>query len=191
MCTSDRPESRVPSPESGVPGPRPSGQGQAGLTLVELVIFIVVVSVGVAGILSVMNLTTSHSADPLVRKQALAIAEALLEEIDLQPFTDCDPDAYDPVAGTCTLAEAMGPEDGEVRGSFDNVNDYSGFAMAGITSLADGNAIPGLGGYDAAVAVAGVTLGGAPALQITVTVTGPGGTSVTLDGYRIEYAPRG
>lgn len=191
MCTSDRPESRVPSPESGVAGPRPSGQGQAGLTLVELVIFIVVVSVGVAGILSVMNLTTSHSADPLVRKQALAIAEALLEEIDLQPFTDCDPDAYDPVAGSCTLAEVMGPEEGEARGSFDNVNDYSGFAMAGITSLADGNAIPGLGGYDAAVAVAGVTLGGAPALQITVTVTGTGGTSVTLDGYRTEYAPRG
>lgn len=57
---------------------------QAGITLIELVLYIVIVSVGIAGILSVMNVTTQHSADPMVRKQALAAAESLLEEILLK-----------------------------------------------------------------------------------------------------------
>ncbi len=56
---------------------------QKGISLIELIMFIVIVSVGIAGILSVMNVTTKASADPLLRKQALAIAESLLEEIDV------------------------------------------------------------------------------------------------------------
>ena len=41
--------------------------------------FIVIVGIGLAGILGVINLTTRASADPLIQKQALAIAEAYLE----------------------------------------------------------------------------------------------------------------
>ena len=61
---------------------------QAGLSLIELVMFIVIVGVAVAGVLSVMNVTTRHSADPMIRKQAQAIAESLLEEIELQGLAD-------------------------------------------------------------------------------------------------------
>jgi len=171
-----------------------------------MIVFIVVVSVGVAGILSVMTLTTRQSADPLPRKQALAIADALLEEIELQPWTYCDPDdanaatAQDATVGDpkgcATLSEALGPEPGEGRYSvaapFDNVNDYNGFDSAASGGIRDltGAAVPALAGYRATVAVANAVLGGAPALQITVTVTGPGNTSVALDGYRTFYAPR-
>ena len=45
-----------------------------GFTLVELLIFIVVVGAGLAGILSVMDTSVKSSADPMVRKQAIAIA---------------------------------------------------------------------------------------------------------------------
>src|SRR4051794_24643993 len=65
---------------------------QAGISLIELIMFMVIVSVGLAGILSVMTVTTRASADPMLRKQAIAVAESLLEEIQLQPFTFCDPD---------------------------------------------------------------------------------------------------
>jgi len=65
---------------------------QGGLSLVELVVFIVIVSVSIVGIFLVLNLATRTSADPVARKQALAIAESLLEEIELMPFTFCDPD---------------------------------------------------------------------------------------------------
>jgi MSHA pilin protein MshD len=171
-----------------------------GVTLLELVLFIVVVSVGVVGILAVLNLTAGRSADPLVHKQALAIAEAMLEEVLLQPFTYCDPD--DPAAATalgpsdCKSPEKIGHE-GEARLSttspFDNVNDYNGFTMSGgIVNIA-GDPIPGLADYSVSVSVASQGLGGVPAsdaLMVTVTVTHvPSNVSLRLDGYRTRYAP--
>lgn len=190
---------------------------QHGLTLIELLMFIVIVAIGVAGILTVMNYTSGRSADPMIRKQEMAIAESLLEEIELKPFTFCDPD--DPQAETATsaavgatgcsnaalveqLVPTMGPETvggTETRSGqpqFDNVNDYNGFAMnAGITDIT-GTAIPALNGYSAkvditvpAAPVLG-TIAAADTLQITVTVTGPDNTTVVMDGYRTRYAPR-
>jgi MSHA pilin protein MshD len=188
---------------------------QTGISFIELVMFIVIVSVGVAGVLSVMNMTTRHSADPLVRKQALAIAESLLEEIELQPFTICDPtDAkvLDPLVTTaagCTTAESLGPEAGESRYSttkpFNNVNDY-GAAASGTenpimpTGIVDINNTPiaALSGYSAGVTItqqAIAAVGAAPgvaadaSLRIDVRVKGPGGTDITLTGYRLRYVP--
>jgi Tfp pilus assembly protein PilX len=75
-----------------------------GLSLVELVMFILIVGAAVAGIIGVIDVTTRSSADPMIHKQALAIAEAVLEEVQLQPFTYCDPD--DPGAATADAAGA-------------------------------------------------------------------------------------
>ncbi|MBW8329843.1 MAG: type II secretion system protein [Thiobacillus sp.] len=176
---------------------------ERGLSLIELLVFIVVVGIAVTGVLSVYSLNARSSADPMVRKQALAIAESLLEEVLAKPYTYCDPDdanvesASSP-AGCATMAEtAMGPEAGETRYSnltpFDNVNDYDGFPMmAGIVDLG-GTAVTGLAGYTAAVQVqpAGA-FNGIPAgetLLVTVTVTAPGNQGVSLSGYRTRYAP--
>jgi len=189
--------------------PNPLGTRQSGLTLIELVVFIVIIGVALAGIVGVFNLNTQHSADPMVQKQALAIAESVLEEIELMPFTFCDPDDANATtaanaAGCATTAEAMGPEaaQGETRYAaatpFDNVNDYNGFTMnAGNGGIRDitGASVGGAGTLDAysvTVAVAQAAIGAVPAadsLRITVTVTGPGSTNVVLDGYRTRYAP--
>src|SRR5438309_3370769 len=186
-----------------------------GVTLLELIVFIIVVSVAVVGVLTALDLSNRSSTDPMIQKQALAIAEALLEEVQLQPFTYCDPD--DPQAATaqsaavgatgCTEAGSVenlmaaettppyGPEDRlSATNPYDNVNDYNSLpTMLGITDLT-GAAIPGLGGYTATVSVANQALAPVPAsesLLITVTVTGPTGTNtkVVLDGYRMRYAP--
>lgn len=177
-----------------------------GISLIELVVFIAIVAISVTGILSVFTYTTRHSSDPLAQKQALAIAESLLEEVLLMPFTWCDPD--DPGAptasgpGDCATPEGLGPEAGESRYSatapFDNVNDYHGFdtqtaSPAGICDLA-GNCFSALSAYRAVVSVAQEAAGGIPAgdsLRVTVTVTGPAGTSVTVDGYRTRHTPTG
>lgn len=82
--------------------PRASRRPSRGLSLVELVVFIMIVSAAVAGIIGVIGVTTRASVDPLIHKQALAIAEAVLEEVQLQPFTYCDPD--DPAAATADLS---------------------------------------------------------------------------------------
>ena len=75
---------------------------------------------------------------------------------------------------------------------FDNVNDYNGFAMGSGISNLSGNAIAGLEGYSASVTVTNQAIGGIGAtesLLITVSVTGPGSTTVTLNGYRTRYPP--
>lgn len=179
-----------------------------GISLVELVVFIAIISVGLAGILGVMSFTTRASADPLVQKQALAIAEAYLEEALAMPFTYCDPD--DPLASEanssadCATPEGLGAEGGETRSSsatpFDNVSDYASLP-AGAPASADGTPISGLGAYNVSVAVVAQALTGTSAtvaatdgsgrpqsVRVTVTVTGPG-TTVVLDGFRVRYAP--
>jgi MSHA pilin protein MshD len=172
-----------------------------GLSLLELIVFIVVVSAALAGVLNIFITATASSADPLLRRQALAIAESLLEEVQLMPFTFCDPgdanvETAGGSAGCASLAEAAGPEAGETRFTtpqFDNVNDYHGYAMAAIADIT-GSPVGGLAGYSASVSVVAAALGGiaaasGDALRITVTVTGPHGTAVSLDGYRTRQAP--
>lgn len=176
-----------------------------GFSLVEMVVFIVLVSVAIAGVMMAMTATTRDSVDPLLRKQAVAIAEALLEEIESMPFTYCDPDdanaatATSP-AGCATTPEAIGPEAGETRYStvtpFDNVNDYHGYDTSievppGIKDIT-GAPIAGLGVYNAAVTITQTALGVVPAadsLRIAVTVTGPANVTVTVEGYRTQFAP--
>jgi MSHA pilin protein MshD len=182
----------------GVPHPC-----QRGLTLIELIIFIVIVTVALTGVLVVLNITTKSSADPLVRKQMLTIAEGVLEEVQMQAFTWCDPN--DPGAATATSAAgctggALGANDqlklpltftvGETRASalspFDNVADYNG---AVISSTITGSAFPS--GYSATVEVAQEALGGIAAsavLRISVTVN-KGSETFLLEGYRARYAP--
>jgi MSHA pilin protein MshD len=187
---------------------------QRGLTLIELIVFIVIVGVALAGVLAVLDHTTRHSADPMIRKQALTIAEALLDEVMAQPFTWCDPD--DPQAATATsnvvgatgcssaaLVEALGPEGAETRGTYDNVSDYvnaDGSAISG-DAFGLGDATHALRniastavaplGYTASIRVEESGLNGiaaADSLLVTVTVNALGET-LQVQGYRTRYAP--
>ena len=182
---------------------------QAGVTLVELIMFMVIISIALAGILQIMRFTTANSADPLRRKQALMIAEALLEEVRQSGFTYCDPSSgnADTAANTtaCSVRENWG---NEVAGSlrpYDNVNDYvlaSGTPNAAFngsgTGLLDALGRPmNLSGYSATVAISPERLGdiaagaGADsnALRIRIVVKYDTSEAVTLDGYRARYAP--
>lgn len=180
-----------------------SSNRQRGLSLIEVVVFIVVLGIAIAGMAILYNQITLASVDPLVRKQAVAIANSLMEEIQLRPFTFCDPD--DPlvftatVPGDCGTQEGIGQEGGETRYAdprYDNVSDYAAFLpMIGSIQDISNNTIAGLAGYSAEVAVA-VAGGSFPAavpaddaLRITVTVTGPANVRVVLEGYRLRYAP--
>jgi MSHA pilin protein MshD len=174
----------------------------AGMSLIEVVIFIVVLAAGLAATLVLYNRVTSASVDPMVRKQVLAIASSLLEEIELRGFTFCDPDDANvfTAASTadCTTVEGIGTEGGETRYSdprFDNVSDYDGFSMAGANlKSADGTVISGLTDYSVSVSVANAgssfSIANTEALLVTVTAQHvPTGTTVSLQGYRLRYAP--
>lgn len=173
-----------------------------GLSLLELVVFIVVLGVAFAGMLVIYNQLTRASVDPLVRKQALALASSMLEEIQLRAFTFCDPgDAAVHTAtapGDCTTPEAIGVEGGETRVTFDNVSDYHGLQMGSGTAdpitTAGGTTVDGTADYFVAVTVAQAALapiGAAESLLVTVTARHvPSGATVALQGYRTRYAPR-
>ncbi len=172
-----------------------------GLTLPELLLAIVVLALGLAGVLAAFGPGNRASADPLLQRQALAVAESLLEEVLLMPFSFCDVDdaavetASSP-AGCSGGAESPGPESGEGRfapPSFDHVNDYHGLAMNGVVDIAN-TAVAGLAAYSASVAVEAAALhtigaDSGDALRITVTVNGPHGSRVVLQGWRTRHAP--
>lgn len=156
----------------------------------ELVIFIIIVSAASAGILLVMSATTQRSADPMVRQQALLIAESYLEEILHKRFTD-------PSAGTTQVCPT--PEVGG-RASYDNVCDYHNLNdNAGVIDQL-GNAVTGLTAYNVSVTVTGTAndgtalndinnTGALRVLRVDVEVTHDdiSDFQVRLTGYRANY----
>ncbi len=138
---------------------------QAGFTLVELVIFIVIVAVGVAGILLVMNTVVASSADPMARKQALALAESILEEILQKEYADPD-----------------GTSGETTRATFDDVDDYNGKSNSTFTDLP-----AALSSYSISIVVdAPASLNGVTMKRVRVTVS-KSSESITLTGYRGNF----
>lgn len=140
---------------------------QRGFTLIELIIFIVVVSAGLAGILSVMDSVVKSSADPMVRKQAMALADSILEEILLKQYADPDP--------LVTTGETT-------RSTMDDVGDYHGKSNALFSDLPASLASHVI---NISVTDDNATLGIA-AKKVTVTVTS-GNESVSMTGFRTNY----
>lgn len=181
----------------------PAAGRALGVTLVELIIFIVIVVVALTATILAFSTFTKASADPLLRKQSLAVAEALLEEVQLMPFSFCDPD--DPNARTAASTAGctggvpgsedgtIGPEAGETRFGatpFDNVSDYEGYITS--PNIVDIQGITVLTGYSAQIQVTQGGLGigtAADVLKVKVTVTAPDSTQIVLEGYRTRYAP--
>ena len=149
---------------------------QRGTTLVELIVSIVILSISAIGIMMVITQTTINSANPLIRSQATAIAQAYMEEILSQPLLD--------PAGSDTGSA----ESGETRANYDDVTDYNGLNdTTGAKNQTD-SLISGLSGYNVSVIVSSVTLNANPAKKIVVTVTYDGDAKFTLplSAYRLN-----
>lgn len=146
---------------------------QQGLSLIELVIAITVVAIGATSILGAMGAVASHSADAMVQQQAVAIAQAYLDEITQRWVID--PYGSPPDTG---------------RGSWDLVDEYNGLNDMGAHDQF-GNAIAALAAYNVQVAVVPSTalngIAAAAARRIDVTVTYTPNVTVTLSGYRTDY----
>lgn len=149
-----------------------NGSRQRGFSLAELVLAIVVIGVGVAGVMLAFSTVTHASGDPVVTQQMLAIAEEMMEEIRLKPYA---------VAANSAPAACA-------RDTFNDTLDYNGYATtAGICNI-DGTLIPSLAKYALSVQVQAATLAGiAAARRIDVTVTN-GSNVLTLTGWRTDYA---
>ncbi len=153
---------------------------QRGATLIELVITIVIISISVAAVIGALSGMTAHSADPMVEAQAVAIAEAYLEEIMLQSYLD-------PTTGTVCPAHLGG------RSTYDNVCDYNGLVDNGAQDQ-NGAPPPGLNlsAYTVSVTVSQTATlnnlsGSGQVLRVDVNVTYGSLVNITLSGYRTNY----
>jgi MSHA pilin protein MshD len=150
--------------------------GQQGVSLVEVIMFILVVGIALAAVVNVFIVASRGSADPVLGRQSLAIAQALLDEVRGKAYAN-PPGGY------------AGPYNAATRHLFDDVMDYQGYDQTGISDLTN-VPLSGLEGYRVRVAVAQAALAAVPladGLRITVTATDPAGTDTVLEGYRANY----
>ncbi len=153
-----------------------------GVTIIELVVSMVIITIAVAGVMALFLGTSRTSADPMVRAQSLAIAQSYMDEIMMQ--------AYTPVAS------ASG------RSNYNDVDDYN--AITAGSSIEDqfGNLIDidmdgldDLPGYTVEVTIALCTnvicvsdLTNQGAKKITIVVSHAGlGTDIPIIAYRTNY----
>ena len=169
-----------------------------GVTLIELVMAIVVISIGLTALLATIIHTTSRSADPMVQQQAIAIAQSYMEEILAEPFcdwndlgtTDCYTSCTSNACSSCTGGTIPGGA-GESRSTYDDVCDFNGINEAAaditgpITDLAD---------YTVEVTVIdtdlnfnGLVSNSGQVVQIDVGVTHSTGFSANLTTYKANY----
>jgi MSHA pilin protein MshD len=157
-------------------------QSQSGFTLVELIVSIVVIAVAVTGVLLAVQFTTMHSADPMIRQQAVAIADAYMEEIMLQRYKDPDGDNDEP------------------RSKFDDVYDYNDVNNEEPRDQTN-STMPGLENYRVDVQVENATSDSSTpgrlgpsgekldqSAKITVTVTHQSAdVEFSLTGFKTQY----
>jgi MSHA pilin protein MshD len=145
---------------------------EAGVNLIELLISIVIISIACTGVLLIYAQTVRFSADPMVQTQALAVAEAYLDEILARPITD-------PSGG-----DTGGAEPGETRPTYDDVNDYDNLSNAPPQDQ-NGNGQPELSGYQVDVDVtANVAVNGFAMSRVDVRVRYGVQVDFTLSGFR-------
>jgi MSHA pilin protein MshD len=148
-------------------------QGARGFTLIELIVAITIVAIVVTTILGAIAAIASRSADAMMQQQAVAIAQAYLDEI-LQRWV-IDPNGTPPNTG---------------RGSWDLVDQYNGLVDVGAKDQF-GNSIAVLSAYTVSVSVVQSTaLPGITAIaarRIDINVSGPPNVNIALSGYRTNY----
>lgn len=153
-------------------------KSQSGFTLLELIVFIVVVSIALAGLLGVFNRAASNSIDPLVQIRALECAQAKMDEILARKFDNNTPSGGLPACGSADLGAVacLGIIAG---GALNDVGDYNGHTDNTLDQCQ----------ISVSVSAAGADIGLANALarRIIVTVNSDGGGSAVISAYRANF----
>jgi MSHA pilin protein MshD len=181
-------------------------QNQRGVTLVEMVIAIVIISIAAVALLQGLGFQTGRNVDPMIQSQSQALASQYLDEVLGKSFFDPSNDPRLNPSLSRDNARAGSEDtsardlDGDNRILFDNVYEYQGYDEP--VQNRDGSAIAELAGYQIAITIdnsVGLALGGLTnpgalcppvVMLVTVTVTDPRGQTTQLQGYRTSYFDR-
>lgn len=149
---------------------------QRGVTLVETIVFIVVVSIALVALIRVFNAGVSQSVDPLVRIRALELGQAQMDEILARKYDENTPTGGVPA---CDSPDGLVCAGIAADTDYDDVGDYNGYT----NTAANGYVI------SVSVANAGSDLG-LPASQarlVSVNVSMPNGDALSLSSYKVNF----
>ena len=99
-----------------------------GFTLIEIILFIVVFTLGVVGIMVLFYNTIGKTSNPLIRDRGIQVAQAVMDEILAKKWDENVPNGgckdNSGVCGDPSLS-SIGPDAGENSiDKFDDVDDY-------------------------------------------------------------------
>ncbi len=149
---------------------------QSGVTLVETIFFIIIVSIALAALVRVYTNAIVNSVDPIARTRAIALAQAQMDEILARKFDENTPTGGVPACDSTDGVACLGIVG---DGDYDDVGDYDGFVN---------NSDPNHTLTVSVVAAGGeIGLPGSQARRVTVTATVPGGSSLTISAYKTNF----
>ncbi len=136
---------------------------QSGLTIVEIVVTIVILGIALAAVAGMVGLGLSQSANTLIETRAVALGYSYVDEILGRRFDERTPQSRVPpcfgLVGSerCTAEASFGPDGGEVRRTFDDVDDFhdlqEGAGESNPLEDAEGNTRTGYENFRVAVIV--------------------------------------
>ncbi|MDX1588763.1 MAG: type II secretion system protein [Oleiphilaceae bacterium] len=170
--------------------PTATGSQQRGVTLVELVLTIVIISVAVAGVVGAFALVTGRSGDPLLQSRATALGQLYLDEILARDFDRATPlgGGRVPEGEVDCVMDSGG--DSEERDSYRSVGLFNNLTEAPPQLVtAEQNALYRNFRVSVTVVCAGDEVGLAPenAKRIDVTVEDGRGQSTVTSSYRGNF----
>jgi MSHA pilin protein MshD len=153
-----------------------------GFTIIEAAVSIAIVGILMTTSLTSMGQIAKARKTQAERRAAYELGQQLMIEIMSQYFQD--PGA----------SPVFGPEPGETRATFDDVDDYNGLIESPPTQQ-NGTAIPDVAtGWQRSVAVSYVdpsnpsnVVSSSTLKSVTVTVTAPTGKQYALTAFRSQY----
>jgi len=140
---------------------------QQGVSLIELIVFIIVISIASTALLKTYIFSVSRSVDPLIQIRALELAQTKLDEIFALKYDENTPTGGIPACGSVGATTCNNSPDGNKNDvdDFHNIGDvpYTGYTRNVTVTTANNIKL------------------------ITVTVAAPMGFSVTLAAEKANF----
>ncbi|RYZ93896.1 MAG: MSHA biogenesis protein MshD [Moraxellaceae bacterium] len=142
---------------------------QQGVSLIELIVFLVVISIASSALFATYNYGLMRNADPIIQVRALELAQARLDEILALKYDANTPTGGIPACGSSGVGAVAC--NNTTDSDMNDVDDYNGISD---TPYA---------GYVRTVSVSTAN----NVKLITVTVAAPKNLSTTLAAYRANF----
>ncbi|EDQ00304.1 prepilin-type N-terminal cleavage/methylation domain-containing protein [Shewanella benthica] len=172
-----------------------------GFTLIELIVGMVVLSIGLVMLTSMLFPQADRAAETLHRVRSAELAHSVMNEIWSKRYDQntnpnggvpacgatARPDLGLPAGEVCTAENKLGPETGENRNSFNDVDDYHWLSedsnILNSTSTYKSQYL----NYKLLVTVTYPNTSDLNRKLITVTVTTPSGEQIVYNAVRSNY----